>query len=246
MRRAREDCRGKKRYVLSGYAVWVALLIAIYYGLDGLRIEAWGLISLSGVAAIVAGLRLNRPARKAPWLLLAAALACFAAGQLSFLIAAKLQVVLPFPVLRGRALPAAYPLYAAGLLIFIYWRTPDGDRRSLIDALTLTAGLALLSWTFLIRRTCTTRTVRAAEDRRDRLPARRRAVLALLARLLAPGTGRARCVQLLTVGVVACLVSDTAYGADPAARHVPQRDHHRPRLGRSSTPPGAPPRCTRP
>ena len=64
----------QKRYVLSGYAVWVALLIAMYYGLPGLRIETWGLISLSGVAAIVAGVVLNRPARKAPWLLLAAAL----------------------------------------------------------------------------------------------------------------------------------------------------------------------------
>ena len=44
-----------KRYVLGGYAVWVALLIAVYYGLSGLRIEAWGLISLSGVAAVLAG-----------------------------------------------------------------------------------------------------------------------------------------------------------------------------------------------
>src|SRR5215831_1217532 len=70
----------QKRYVLSGYAVWVTLLIAIYYGFDGLRITAWSLLSLSGVAAIVAGLILNRPARKAPWVLLAAALSCFAAG----------------------------------------------------------------------------------------------------------------------------------------------------------------------
>jgi hypothetical protein len=38
-----------------------------------------------------------------------------------------------------------YPMYAVALLIFIRWRTPDRDRRSLIDALTLTAGLGLLS-----------------------------------------------------------------------------------------------------
>ena len=38
-------------------------------------------------------------------------------------------------------------------------------------------------------------------------------MLALLARLLAPGTGGARSVQLLTVGAVACLLSDAAYGA---------------------------------
>ena len=91
-----------RRYVLGCYAVWVALLIAAYYGLRGLRIETWGLISLSGVIAIVAGTALNRPARKTPWLVLAAAQASFAAGQLSFLIAATAQGGPPLSVLRRR------------------------------------------------------------------------------------------------------------------------------------------------
>jgi len=201
------------RYLLIGYAVWVAFLIAAYYGLRGLRIESWGLISLSGVIGIVAGLVLNRPARKAPWLLLAAALACFAAGQLSFLIAARLKVVLPFPSFADLLYLSCYPLYAAGLLVFIYWRTPHGDRRSLIDALTLTAGLALLSWTFLIRPyvhnpglSGLQKSVAIAYPLGDVL------MLALLARLLAPGKVRIWSVQLLTLGAVACLVSDTAYG----------------------------------
>ena len=204
----------QKRYVLSGYAVWVALLIGVYYGIDSLRIAAWGLISLSAVAAIVAGLVLNRPARKAPWILIAAGLTCFAAGQLSFLIAAKLQVALPFPSFADVLYLSTYPLYAVGLLMFIYWRTPDGDQRSLIDALTLTVGLGLLSWTFLIRPhvndvmlTGLQKTVAIAYPLGDVL------VLALLVRLLAPGAARARSVQLLTVGIIACLVSDTAYGA---------------------------------
>ena len=141
----------QKRYVLSGYAVWVALLIGLYYGLDGVRITAWGLISLSGILAIVAGLVINRPARKAPWILLAAGLSCFAAGQMSFLLAKHLQVALPFPSFADVLYLSCYPLYAVGLLMFIYWRTPDGDLRSLIDALTLTAGLGLLSWIFLIQ-----------------------------------------------------------------------------------------------
>ena len=98
--------------------------------------------------------------------------------------------------------------------MFIYWRTPDGDRRSLIDALTLTAGLALLSWTFLIRPYVNNPDAdRAAEDRRDRLPARRRAD-ARAARAAARAGGRPGEIrQLLTVGTIACLVSDTAYGA---------------------------------
>ena len=202
-----------KRYVLGGYAAWIALLIAVYYDVPGLRVEAWGLIGLSGVTAILAGLVLNRPTRKAPWLLLAAALACFAAGQLSFLIAAKRDLVLPFPSFADVLYLSEYPLAAAGLLIFIYWRTPDGDRRSLIDALTFTVGLALLSWTFLIRPyvhnpslTEFQKSVAIAYPLGDVL------MLALLARLLAPGSGRTRSVQLLTLGAVACLLSDVAFG----------------------------------
>ena len=203
-----------RRYVLGGYAAWIALLVVVYYELSGLRVEAWGLICLSGVTAILAGLLLNRPARKMAWLLLATGLACFAAGQLSFLVAAKLRVTLPFPSFADALYLSEYLLAAAGLLIFIYWRSPDGDRRSLIDALTLTVGLAMLSWTFLIRPyvhnpalSGLQKSVAIAYPLGDVL------MLALLVRLLAPGSGRTRCVQLLTLGAVACLASDTAFGA---------------------------------
>ena len=126
--------------MLGGYAAWLALLTAAYYGFPSLRVEAWGLIGLSGVIAIAAGVIINRPSRKAPWLLLAAALASFVTGQVSFLAAQFAGVELPFPSFADVLYLATYPLYAAGLLIFIWWRTPDRDRRSLIDALTLTAG----------------------------------------------------------------------------------------------------------
>jgi PAS domain S-box-containing protein len=123
-------------------------------------------------------------------------------------------VALPFPSFADVLYLSVYPLIAVGLLMFIYWRTPDGDLRSLIDALTLTVGLALLSWIFLIQPyvnnpalTALQKTVAIAYPLGDVL------MLALLARLLAPGTARARSVQLLTVGVVAGLIADTAYGA---------------------------------
>jgi diguanylate cyclase (GGDEF)-like protein/PAS domain S-box-containing protein len=203
-----------KRYVLCGYAIWVVFLIAAYYGLPGLRIETWGLISLSGVLAIVAGTVLNRPARKTPWLVLAAAQASFAAGQLSFLIAPRIGVVLPFPSFADALYLLTFPLYAIAFLIFIKCRSPDKDRRSLIDALTLTAGLALLSWTFLIRPYVHNpdldglqKIVAIAYPLGDVL------TLALIARLLAPGTGRTRCVQFLTLGSFGCLVSDVAFDA---------------------------------
>ena len=200
-------------HVLGGYAIWMALLIATYYGLPSLRAEAWGLIGLSGVIAIVAGVVINRPSRKAPWLLLAAALTSFTAGQVSFLVAQLVGVQLPFPSFADVLYLLTYPLYAGGLLIFIWWRTPDRDRRSLMDALILTAGLALLSWIYLIlpyvhnpALSWLQKSVAIAYPLGDVL------VLAMLARLLAPGAGRTGSVKFLTLGAIGVLVSDASYG----------------------------------
>jgi len=202
-----------RRHVLGGYAVWMTLLVALYFWLPGLRVETWGLIGLSGVTAIVAGVIINRPSRKAPWLLLALAQASFAAGQVSFLLAQEIGTKLPFPSFADLLYLLTYPLYAAGLLIFIRWRTPDRDRRSLIDALTLTAGLALLSWIYLVLPyvhdpglTWLQKSVAIAYPLGDVL------VLAMIARLLAPGTAQARCVQLLTLGVLGLLAADVSFG----------------------------------
>jgi len=194
--------------VLGGYVAWMALLVAAYYLWPGLRAESWGLLGLSGVAAIVAGVVLNRPARKAPWLLLAVAQASSIAGAVSFLVAPEL----PFPSFADVLYLATYPLCAAALLIFIRWRTPYRDRRSLIDALTLTAGLALLSWIYLILPYANNpalswlqKSVAVCYPLSDVL------VLAMIARLLAPGKWRSRCVQLLTLSIVGEFASDTAY-----------------------------------
>jgi diguanylate cyclase (GGDEF)-like protein/PAS domain S-box-containing protein len=203
-----------RRRLLWGYAIWWAVLIVAYYGLPGLRAVTWGLLGLSGVAAIVVGVVIHRPARRISWLLLAAANLSFVAGQVSFLVASLIQhQPLPFPSYADVLYLLTYPLIAAGLLAFIRARTPDRDQRSVIDALTLTVGLALVSWTYLVlpyvhnpQLSWLQKSVSIAYPLADVL------VLALLARLVAPGTGRSRSFQLLTLGMVGQLVSDTWFG----------------------------------
>jgi diguanylate cyclase (GGDEF)-like protein/PAS domain S-box-containing protein len=203
-----------RRPLLGGYALWWVVLIVAYYGLPGLRTETWALLGLSGVLAIVAGVVLNRPARRLPWLLLAAANLSFAAGQVSFLVASSIQHrPLPFPSYADVLYLLTYPLVAAGLLIFIRDRNPDRDRRSVIDALTLTVGLGLISWMYLIlpyvhnpQLSWLQKLVSIAYPLSDVL------VLAVMARLLAPGTGRSRSFQLLILGTTGELVSDAWFG----------------------------------
>ncbi len=208
---------------MPGYAIWMALLIISYYVLPGQRVVTWSLLGFSGGLAIVAGVIINRPARRTPWLLLAAANLSFAVGQLIFLVFADvLKHVLPFPSVADGFYLATYPLYAAGLLIFIRWRASGRDRRSLLDALTLTCGLALLAWVYLILPyvdkpglTSAQKVVSIAYPLGDVL------VLAMLMRLLAPGSGRTRSVQLLTLGTAGLLVSDVLFGLIQLHSHAP-------------------------
>src|SRR5580698_4532779 len=203
-----------RRNLLAGYVIWMTLLVAVYYAVPGLRAESWGLLGLSGVLAIVAGVVINRPARALPWLLLAAANLSFVAGQVSFLILTTvLRVNVPFPSFADVLYLSTYPLYAIGVFIFIRWRTAGSDRRSLIDALTLTAGLGLLSWLYLIlpyahnsQLSWLQKCFSMAYPLGDVL------VLAMLARLLAPGPMKARSVQLLTFGTIGLLAADVSYG----------------------------------
>ncbi len=166
-----------RRPLLAGYAIWWAALIVAYYGLPGLRTETWGLLGLSGVAAIVAGVLIHRPARMVPWLLLAAANLSFVAGQVSFLVASLIQhQPLPFPSYADVLYLLTYPLIAAGLVAFIRARNPGAgpaqrDRRADADrgpgpGLVDVPGPALRPQSAAVL---------AAEERVHRLPAGRRA-----------------------------------------------------------------------
>jgi amino acid transporter len=85
------------------------------------------------------------------WLLLAAANLSFAIGQISFLVITQVRYEsLAFPSVVDAFYLVTYPIYAIGLLIFIRRRSTGHDRRSLVDALTVTVSLTMLSWLYLI------------------------------------------------------------------------------------------------
>ena len=200
--------------MMAAYTAWIVLLASAYFTLPGQRAVFWGLLALSGVFAIVAGVILNRPAAPAAWLLLAAANLSFAIGQISFLVITQVRhESLTFPSPVDAFYLSTYPIYAAGLVIFIRRRGGGRDRRGLLDALTVTVSLALLSWLYLIlpyvhnpTLSWQQKAVSAAYPIGDVL------VLAMLARFLAAGAWRTRSVQLLTIGSLGLLASDVSFG----------------------------------
>lgn len=190
----------------------VVVLTASYYIFPAQRL-IFVAIGATGVIGIVLGVFLNRPAHRLPWLLLAAGNFAFASGQAAQIILIQFHGQYVFPSVADGFYLVAYPLYAAGLLGFVRWRTSWRDHASLIDALTLTVGLALLSWIFLIEPfarvtdlTWLQKAFSIAYPLGDIL------VLAMLLRLLTSRGGRSPSLMLLTVGTVGLLMADVAYG----------------------------------
>ena len=139
------------RTLSTWFAAWMALLTVGFYLSPGQHMLWWGAIGLSSTAGVLVGVLVHRPRRRWPWLLLAAALFAFGSGDFLYnLLTDVFGMANPFPSVSDVLYLAMYPLVAGGLLGFIRSRTGRNDRDSLLDATTLTIGLALLSWIFLI------------------------------------------------------------------------------------------------
>ncbi|MFE2301272.1 aminotransferase class I/II-fold pyridoxal phosphate-dependent enzyme [Streptomyces sp. NPDC059445] len=180
------------------------------------RTPLWAVIGLGGVAAMITGIRVNRPPHRWPWLLLAGGLLAFSAGDTSYnVMESYFHFNNPFPSPADACYLAVYPLFAGGLYGLVRYRWPGHDLPSLLDALIFALGLALPVWVFLVQplthvpgMTWQQRAISIAYPIGDVL------VLAMLARLLAAshGSGRIRSLQLLVLGTATLLTFDIAYG----------------------------------
>ena len=196
-----------------GYIVVVALLALTYYRFPGAHLWIWAAIGLCGVAGTLAGVRLHRPAKAAPWLLLAAGLLVFTAGDTVYNALVLLGHSNPFPGPGDVLYLLFYLLTAAGFLILIRVRSGAGNRAALLDALVPTVAVALLAWVYWIAPytqddtlTLIQKLVSVAYPIGDVL------VVAMTLRLLTAPGRRPPVVRLFIVAMLGLLVSDVFYG----------------------------------
>ena len=133
-----------KRRLWLGYLVAGALGGMAYYFVPHLAKSGpfFNVLGASSVVAILVGIRINRPARKLPWVL-------FALGQTFFIFGDLITYNyknlfghdIPFPSVGDVAYLAVYPCLIAGILVLVRSRTPGRDRDSLIDSLIVAIGL---------------------------------------------------------------------------------------------------------
>jgi diguanylate cyclase (GGDEF)-like protein/PAS domain S-box-containing protein len=108
-------------------------------------------LGLSGVIAVIAGIRMHRPAARGAWWLFVAGLLLFWLGDIYTYSYPKLfGADVPFPSLGDGLYIGVYPVLMVGLLILVRRRNKRADGPGLIDSLIMTLGLGLLSYVLLI------------------------------------------------------------------------------------------------
>ncbi|WP_037683065.1 aminotransferase class I/II-fold pyridoxal phosphate-dependent enzyme [Streptomyces griseus] len=201
---------------MAAYLALVVAVTCVYMTVPAALAPLWAVIGLAGASAMFVGVYVHRPAHRWPWLVLAAGLLAFCAGDTYYNVQEQyFQASNPFPSPSDACYLVVYPLFAAGLFGLVRYRWTDRDLPSLLDAMIITAGLALPVWVYLVQPLTTLegltwqqRAISIAYPLGDVL------VLAMLVRLLAPSPvhGRNRAVQLLVLGTVTLLGFDVAYG----------------------------------
>jgi diguanylate cyclase (GGDEF)-like protein/PAS domain S-box-containing protein len=137
----------------AGYLVVTSALTGLYLFVppftgNGPLINGLG---LSGVVAIVVGIRMHKPRARAAWWLFAIGQFLFFSGDLyTYSYPKLLGADVGFPSIGDGLYLTVYPVLMAGLFVLVRRRNPRRDRSALIDAVILTIGVGLLSWVFLI------------------------------------------------------------------------------------------------
>ena len=136
-----------RRYLFAGLVV-STLCVALPHGVGRDIINS--LIGFSGAAAILVGIRRNRPTHASAWYLFAAGIATWAFADGLYGWYEHVALTAPFPSLADVFYLAVYPLFATGLLVLGRARSAKQGFKGLDETLILTVGAGLLAWVFLI------------------------------------------------------------------------------------------------
>jgi PAS domain S-box-containing protein len=189
---------------------------AAYYFLPAVRKSGpfFNVLGLSSVVAILVGVRMHRPKRALPWMLFAVGQALFIGGDvITYNYPQLFGTEIPFPSVGDVFYLAVYPCLIVGIMLLIRQRHPGKDRDSLIDSLIIAISAGLLSWEFLMAPYAHDHTLTLGVKLASiAYPLMDLLLLAVVVRM-AVGSGRRELsFFLLTLGALALLATDAAYG----------------------------------
>jgi signal transduction histidine kinase len=177
----------------------------------------WGLVYVSGyllcVAAVLVGVRRNRPARPLAWYLLAAGYFGVAVAVATWYPYVLWTGTAPsYPSIADGLFLCSYAILLAGLVVLIRRGNAGRDRAGLLDAAIMASGLGVLGWVYLIQPQLVASSLSlAGQAATIAYPLVDIMLVGILARMaFAPGVRRPA-FWLLSAGLLAQLTADVLY-----------------------------------
>ncbi|MBL7253810.1 putative bifunctional diguanylate cyclase/phosphodiesterase [Paractinoplanes lichenicola] len=199
------------RWAAALFGGWMAVLAVLFVLVPtGAQTPVRLLAGVTAVVVVTLGVRRNRPVHRFPWRMLTTALVLSVLGTAMFRAPDWAHVRLPGLDNVGSVLVlASYPVLAFMLVAFLRRRAGDPrDRAALLDSLTVTAGVALLSWSFVIGPNL--QGAAAQTWQQVAFPLGDLLLVGMLARLLVSGA-TAWAGRVLGAGLAVMLISDVGY-----------------------------------
>jgi diguanylate cyclase len=169
-------------------------------------------VGWAAAACILLGVRRNRPTGRALWYWFAAGIFANVTGILVEAIATRVYGVDAYPTVADVFWLALYPALIVGMTLMIRRRSAERDWASIVDACTITTGLGLLSWVFVIHPATSDPTLtllgRAVVGA---YPIGDLVVLAMMVRLLLGGGSRNTSFRLMIGSVLLFLGGDVGW-----------------------------------
>jgi diguanylate cyclase (GGDEF)-like protein len=163
-------------------------------------------------AAVVFGMRRHRPRCAVAWYLFAAGVFLNSTGILAQAVGDKILHLEGYPTIADPLWLALYPGLGIGLILLIRSRSSLSDWPAILDTTTITTGLGLLSWVFVIHPQASDPTLsllgRAAVVS---YPVGDVIVLAMMVRILVDGSKLAPSLRLLLASMLTFLVGDISW-----------------------------------
>ena len=196
---------------MFGGALVIGYFLLPTADLQDLAYQVPGMLAVAGV---LAGVAIHRPAKAAPWLLLAGGQALTTTGDWTWVVLERAFGMEPFPSVADAFYLGGIALTGAAIVWLVRGRIPDGDRAGLLDALIVAVGVGLVSWIYLMEPIVADGSATLAETTFAlAYPLLDIVILALLVRIaLAPGR-RVPALTMLLGALVALLAADFVYAA---------------------------------
>lgn len=217
--------------MLRGYLVAAGVCVALSFLVpDGgwWHVAVQVLTGYLAVAAIVVGALRHHGTGRAAWLAFAAGIGGNATGILVEAYNLRVNAEYEAPGWADVGYLSLYPALATGLVLLIRRRSEGHDWGALVDATTVTTGLGLLAWVFMIRPAITETGVSPlAHLAGVAYPVGDVLLLAMLARLLLGGGTRSTAYRLIGASACLFLAGDVTWAALNTAGVEPGPAAHR-------------------